>query len=335
MEALCEPLTPTDAFYVRNHFDVPELEAASWRLRVEGAVARPRTLSLEALRAFPRREVTLTLECAGNGRRTMTPTPPGTPWSFGAASTGTFTGVPLADVLDAAGVDPAAREIAFYGADEGEVAPGRREPFGRSLPVADAREPDVILAWSLNGAPIPAEHGHPVRLVVPGWYAMASVKWLVRIEARREPFGGYYQRDRYVYVGEEGTPDGTPVTRMRPRAVIGRPEDGVRLRPGPTEIAGTAWSGRAGIRRVEVSADGGASWREAELGEPLSPHAAAPWRLPWTPARPGRYEILARATDERGDIQPLRSRWNRYGYGNNVVQRIEVEVQEERGGSRP
>lgn len=326
MEALCERLTPADAFYVRDHFEVPDLDAATWRLRLEGAVEGPRTLSLEELRALPAREVALTLECAGNGRRAMRPSPPGTPWAFGAASTGVFAGVSLFHVLDLAGLDPTAREVAFYGADEGEVAPGRREPYGRSLPVDVARDPETLLAWTLNGETLAAEHGHPVRLVVPGWYAMASVKWLVRIEARARPFTGYYQRDRYVYVGDDQMPENAPVTYMRPRAVIGRPADGARLPDGPVEVAGTAWSGRAAVERVGVSVDGGESWRDARLEEPLSPHAAAPWRFTWTPGAPGRYEILARAADARGDVQPLDPRWNRYGYGNNAVQRVRVSV---------
>lgn len=325
-EALGEPLTAADAFYVRNHFDVPELDAGRWRLRLEGLAGRPRSFSLAELRSLPSRELVVTLECAGNGRRAMRPRPPGTPWAFGAVSTGRFAGVPLVELLDRVDVPPSARELAFYGADEGEVEPGRTEPFARGLPLELARDPDVLLAWAMNGEPLASAHGHPLRLVVPGWYAMASVKWLVRVEARSRPFTGYYQSERYVYADDPEVPEGEPVARMRPRAAIARPADGSRLPPGPTELLGTAWSGTGSIRRVEVSVDGGVTWSDASLGEPLSGHAAVPWRHPWHPGRAGSYVILARATDAAGASQPLEPRWNRYGYGNNVVQRVRVEV---------
>lgn len=326
MEALGEPLTAPDAFYVRNHFDAPELDGNEWRLRLGGLAGRPRTFSLAELRSLPGRELAVTLECAGNGRRAMRPRPPGTPWAFGAVSTGRFAGVPLVELLDRVDLDPSARELAFYGADEGEVEPGRTEPFARGLPLEVARDPDVLLAWEMNGEPLAPAHGHPLRLVVPGWYAVASVKWLVRIEARSRPFAGYYQSERYVYAGDPEVAEGESVTRMRPRAAIARPADGARLPPKPTDVAGTAWSGAGSIRRVEVSVDGGRSWTDASLGEPLSPHAATPWRHRWRPRRAGAYEILARATDAAGQSQPLEPRWNRFGYGNNVVQRVRVEV---------
>lgn len=326
MDVLAEALTPVTAFYVRNHFDVPSLEAERWRLQVGGAVRCPLSLSLADLRRFPQRSLTVTLECAGNGRVVLEPAPEGTPWRYGAVSTGTFTGALLKDVLQRAGPGDGVVEVLFVGADEGEVEPGRREPFARSLPLAEATEGGAILAWALNGGPLSAEHGHPVRLVVPRWYAVASVKWLVAIEALREPFAGYYQRERYVYVGQEGTPDGTPVTTVRTRAVIGRPADGAEVSGGPVEVAGTAWTGDGDIRQVEVSPDGGRSWRRAELGRALSPHAARPWRLEWTPPGPGTYELLARATDTRGRAQPLEPVWNLYGYGNNVAHRVRITV---------
>lgn len=326
MEVLAEALTPVDAFYVRNHFDVPPIDAEGWRLQVRGAVRRPLSLTLAGLWRLPERSLAVTLECAGNGRVVLKPAPEGTPWRFGAVSTGTFTGVLLRDVLERAGPEEGVVDVLFVGADEGEVGSGRREPFARSLPLAEAMERGAILAWALNGEPLPAEHGHPVRLVVPRWYAMASVKWLVAIEALREPFAGYYQRERYVYVGERGTPDGAPVTAVRIRAVIGRPTDRAEVTGGPVEVAGTAWTGEGEVREVEVSADGGGSWVRAELGSGLSPGAARPWRLEWMPPGPGTYELLARATDSRGRAQPLEPVWNRYGYGNNVAQRVRVTV---------
>ncbi|MDX1661664.1 MAG: sulfite oxidase [Gemmatimonadota bacterium] len=326
LEALSAPVTPTRNFYVRDHFPVPRIDPDGWRLRVEGEVDRTLSLSLEELRRLGSRTLAVTLECAGNGRRAMRPFPGGTPWRFGAVSTGEFTGAPLPRVLERAGVSPEAVEIVFTGADGGEVEGGREIAFERSLPVAVAEDPEVLLAWGMNGQPLSPSRGGPVRLVVPAWYGMASVKWLVAVRAVDEPFRGWFQAERYVYRDDAERPDGTPVTRKRVRAVIARPGESERLERGPVEVAGTAWSGGVGIRRVEVSADGGEVWHEARLGEPAGEHAATPWRWVWQASRSGRHVLVARATDEDGEIQPLEPRWNAHGYGNNVVHRVAVEV---------
>ncbi|HSR41843.1 MAG TPA: sulfite oxidase, partial [Longimicrobiales bacterium] len=282
---------------------------------------------LEELRDRPTRTIEATLECAGNGRRLMSPTPGGTPWALGAVSTASFTGTPLAGLLEEAGLRDEAVEVVTAGADAGELPGGERGPYARSLPLDVARDPDVLVAWAMDGEPLRTEHGAPLRLVVPGWYAMASVKWLVRVEAVTEPFVGPYQALRYVYVGERGTPHRLPVTRMRVRSLVARPADGEVLGLGEqVRVAGSAWSGGRRVVRVEVSTDGGRSWRDADLGEPPGPHAAVPWRLDWTPGEEGRHELVARATDDAGDRQPLAQRWNRYGYGNNVVHRVGVTV---------
>ncbi len=325
--SLADPRGRRGAFYVRTHFDVPAGDEEALRLRVGGAVERPLELTLEELRGRPTRTLEVTLECAGNGRRLMDPRPGGTPWGLGAVSTAAFTGTPLAGVLEEAGLAPEAVELVAAGADEGELPGGDRGPYARSLPLEAARAPDVLLAWAMDGEPLPPEHGAPLRLVVPGWYAMASVKWLARLEVVTEPFLGPYQALRYVYVGEEGTPHRLPVTRTRVRSLIARPADGASLRAGEEVVlAGSAWSGLRRVERVEVSTDGGGSWAEAELGEPAGPHAAAPWRYRWTPRSAGSAELVERATDDAGDRQPLASRWNRFGYGNNVVHRVAVEV---------
>ncbi|HUP19428.1 MAG TPA: sulfite oxidase [Gemmatimonadota bacterium] len=327
MAALAEPVVPNRLFYVRSHFDVPEIDPQAWRLSVGGAVERPLELSLAELGDLPRREVAVTLECAGNGRTRMRPTPGGTPWDLDAVSTGRFAGASLGHVLDRAGVTDAVVEILFTGADRGEVEPGRTAAFERSLPVADASDPDTILAWEMNGEPLPPDHGRPVRLVVPRWYGVASVKWLERIEAIETPFEGFYQAEDYIYIGDPVAPDRAPVTTVRVRAVIARPEDGARLPAGSVEVAGTAWSGDAAVERVEVSVDGGATWAEAELGESAGPHAAVPWRWEWSPGGAGRHEVVARAADASGAVQPLAPLWNAQGYGNNGVQRVTVEVE--------
>ncbi len=326
LAALAAPLTPTPHFYRRSHFPVPRVDAAAWRLRVEGEVARPLALPLAELRAMPRRTLAVTLECAGNGRSLMRPVPSGTPWGLAAVSTADFTGVPLRDVLERAGPGPAAVEVLFEGADRGPVGPGREELYARSLPLAVALEGGALLAWEMNGEPLPAAHGFPLRLVVPGWYGMASVKWLAALRVLPEPFRGHFQAEQYLYVGEAGTPDGTPVTRARVRSLVASPEDGAAVPLGPVEVRGIAWSGAAPVARVEVSADDGATWAAAELGTPPSPHAAAPWRLAWHPPRRGEFALLARAADAAGNEQPMAPVVNSLGYGNNCIQRVKVFV---------
>ncbi len=326
LPALAATPTPTPLFYVRNHFDVPRLDASSWRLRLDGLVDHAVELSLAELQGLAPRSVAVTLECAGNGRALARPLPPGTPWVHGAVSTATFTGAPLPAVLGRAGVRDGAVEALFRGADRGRVSDGRSVAFERSLPVSDALSPGVLLAWEMNGEPLAPEHGAPVRAVVPGWYGVASVKWLTRISLVGEPFRGYFQTDRYVYRGERGTPDGAPVSRMRVRALIASPEEGARLSLATFEISGTAWSGTAPVVRVEVSADGGVSWSDAELGRAESPWAARAWRRRWTPPRPGAYTLLARATDAARNSQPLEAVWNELGYGNHGVQRVSIDV---------
>lgn len=321
--ALAEPLTPADRFFVRSHFGVPRIDPLRWRLRVEGAVRRPLELDLEALQALGAQEATVTLECAGNGRSLLKPTPPGLPWGLGAVGTARFTGLPLEALLRRAGLEPGAREVAFFGADQGEVEGGGVEAYARSLPLEEALRPEVLLAWGMNGAPLPPEHGFPLRLVVPGWYGMASVKWLVRILVLRAPFKGYFQAQDYLYQSPGGRVE--PVTRIRVRALILTPVQGARLEGGPVEVRGLAWSGYGPVRRVEVSADGGRRWQEAELWA-SSPYAAARWRYLWHPPAPGVYTLMARAQDASGAIQPLEPFWNERGYGNNQVHRVQVEV---------
>jgi DMSO/TMAO reductase YedYZ molybdopterin-dependent catalytic subunit len=331
LAALDQPLTPVELFYVRNHFDVPRLDPAATRLTVDGRVEHALELGLDELRRLPSRTIVTALECAGNGRTTMTPRPPGTPWGWGAVSTGSFTGVPLGIVLERARPLPGAVEVAFTGADRGEVAPGRTVAFERSLPLAVALAPDTLLVHEMNGGALTADHGWPLRLVVPGWYGVASVKWLTRVTVLERPLEAFYQTERYVYEGERGTPERTPVTRMRVRSLIARPADGDDLRAGQVEIAGTAWSGGAAIREVAVTTDGGASWGAANLDPAASPYAHVRWTFRWD-ATPGEHVLASRASDSSGAIQPLDAVWNVHGYGNNVVQRLRVRVSERADG---
>lgn len=329
--ALAEPVTPAGALFVRDHFGIPRTPPRAWRLRLEGAVAAPFSLGLDELLGLPRRELDVVVECAGNGRSLMTPRPPGLPWSQRAVGCAHFAGVPFRDVAERARIDPAAVEIVFAGADSGSMH-GRTVAFERSLPLDAALHPDTLLATHMNGAALTPEHGAPVRLVVPGRYAVADVKWLVEARAVTQPFTGVFQTEEYVYVASRGTPDG-PVTTLRVKSLITDPEPDTALRRGrEIVVRGRAWAGAGeAVRRVVVRAESledpdAAQWQEAELDAPTGPYSWTGWSSHWTPARPGPYRLLARATDAHGDSQPLRAPWNAQGYGCNQVASVEVVV---------
>lgn len=320
LEALTQPRTPTDSFFVRSNFAAPELPAATHRITVEGAVETPLTLRLTDLARGPLREVTATVECAGNGRTAMSPLPEGEPWDKGALSTAVWRGVPLAEVLGRARLRPNVLEILVEGAD-GEGS----KRFARALPVSKAMHPDTLLVTEMNGEPLPRAHGAPVRLIVPGWYGMASVKWVKRIEALTRPFTGYYQRERYIYDLSNGrAPE--PVTRMRVKSLILTPSEGARVAPGRVVVHGIAWSGERRVVQVEVAVNGGETWKPATLLEKPRPSAWVRWAFTWEDAKPGRHTLRARATDEAGETQPETSQWNRLGYGNNAVMTRVVNV---------
>lgn len=230
--ALPTDLTPRDLVYVRNHFEVPRIELENWSLVVSGSAAEPIEFSFCEVRQLPHKTLRVALECAGNGRNRMHPVPDGTPWGYGAVSIVEFAGTSLRNVLHEAGIPDGALEVAFEGTDRGEVELGRIESFARSLPLDVALETDTLLAWDMNGRPLSPEHGFPLRLVVPGWYGMASVKWLKRVTPMTEPFRGFFQNDRYVYLEEQGTRDGEPVRRMRPRSLIVTPSGNDELKAG-------------------------------------------------------------------------------------------------------
>ena len=311
-------LTRTDDFYVRSNFPVPTIDPAAWRLEVGGFVERPLTLSLDELVALPRRTVAVTLECAGNGRARLSPLPEGEPWDLGAVSTAEFTGVPLDHVLGLSGIEPGAVDVRFEGTDRG-IPRGGTETIGfeRSLPVADALSSGALLVHTMNGRALTADHGAPLRVIVPGWYGMAAVKWLRRIEVIDRPLVAHYQTRQYRYY-EESAAEGPPVREMRVKSLVTSVAPGSVLRPGPHEIRGAAWCGTAPITGVEVSVDAGA-WRPAELlGDPL-PHAWRRWRFDWDGGPPGRHSIRSRASAADGSSQPDRPAWNRLGYGNNAV----------------
>jgi DMSO/TMAO reductase YedYZ molybdopterin-dependent catalytic subunit len=315
-------VTPMPGFYVRSNFAVPELDAGDHRLGVEGAVSRPLSLSLDELRALGTRTVTTVMECAGNNRLQLTPLPSGEPWHVGAVSAGTWTGTPLRAVLERAGLGDGVVEILFEGADHGKPKDGPGDiPFARSLPLEKALHEDTLLVYEMNGEPLPKDHGAPLRLIVPSWYGMASVKWLRRIEAITEPFTGYYQRNRYIYDLADGARP-APVDVMRVKSIITSPADGSTVPLGPCTVRGKAWSGQGEIVKVEVAVDGGDDWREARLLGQSSPTTWCSWEYDWTADVAGRRALRSRATDSAGNIQPAAPTWNKYGYGNNAVRPI-------------
>jgi len=316
-------LVANDRFYVRCNFPVPELDAAAWQLQVAGAFERPRTWSLDELRTLPQLERTVTLECAGNGRTLMTPTPPGTPWGLGAVGTARFGGVRLTDLLAMSGVRREAVDLVFAGADSGMVEPEGSIAYEFNLDVATAVADGPILAWTMGGQPLAPEHGFPVRLVVPGQYGMRSVKWLARITAGERPFLGHFPM-KYRYRGETGALDESPVGPIRVRSLITSPLDGERLAIEPIVLRGIAWSGIGAITNVEISAGG--PWMPAQLGEPVDGTGPVTWTFEWAPPSGGSHTLAVRATDATGHRQPESPIRNEGGYGNNVVQRITIEV---------
>ncbi len=331
LEALRYDLSPPGLHYVLTHYDIPYVpDDTHWYLTLDGSVRRPLRLGLADLRAFPPVTTRVTLECAGNGRALLTPRPVSQPWLVEAVGTAEWTGVPLRLLLAEAGVEAGAVEVVFTGADHG-VERGEEQDYQRSLPldVALGTEPEVLVAYAMNGAPLPPQHGRPLRLIVPGWYGMAQVKWLREVRVVDEPFTGFQQRVAYR-IRAQAEEEGVPVTRIAPRALLippGFPDFMSRTRvvtPGHVTLDGRAWSGWAPVTRVEVSTDGGRSWQEAEL-EPDGGHPWAwrRWRLGWT-ATPGEHELSAQATDAQGRTQPLRQPWNRGGFANNLVQRVRV-----------
>jgi DMSO/TMAO reductase YedYZ molybdopterin-dependent catalytic subunit len=332
LEALRWAVTPLGLHYLLTHYDIPDVDADSFALTVDGRLSRPGRWSLAELTSRPARTLTVTMECAGNGRARLLPRALSQPWLVEAVGTAAWTGVPLRSLLEEAGPLDDAVEVRFTGIDMGAEEDGIVEPYQRSLPIAEAMADDVLLAYRINGGPLPPQHGFPLRLVVPGWYGMGNVKWLGRITVVSEPFTGFQNRVSYR-LRQTAREVGDPVTRMEPRALLmppGDPDFFTRhrlLSPGPCELFGRAWSGWAPITGVQVSVDGAASWHEANLSaEPLSPHAWWSWTWTWEATDPGEYELCCRARDGSGRIQPVDGPWNLHGFANNALQRVPVTV---------
>ena len=331
LEGLRHAVTPAGMHYVLIHFDIPDVDPATYALGVDGRVARPLALGLDELRALPAVTLPVMMECAGSGRARLTPRPESAPWHDEAIGCAEWTGTPLRGVLEAAGLLDDAVEVVFTGHDRG-IDQGVEHDYQRSLTIEEALRDDVLLAYAMNGAPLPPAHGFPLRLVVPGWYGMASVKWLRSITAVAEPFEGVQQTVLYTFRRAAGEP-GERVTRQFPRSVMappGIPEFLSRIRhvrAGRVTLHGRAWSGLGAIERVEFSADGGATWAPARLEPAPSPYGWAAWSYDWD-AVPGEHELCVRAADAAGNAQPLQpdDGWNVSGYAVNAVQRVPVRV---------
>jgi DMSO/TMAO reductase YedYZ molybdopterin-dependent catalytic subunit len=333
LEALRYDITPAGLHYLLIHYDIPSVDAGSWRLEVDGAVGRPSKWSLDELRAMPAVTLAVTLECAGNGRALLEPHVESQPWLVEAVGTAEWTGTPLRGVLERAGLRDGVVEVVFSGLDHG-LDHDVEQDYQRSLGLGEAMREDVLLAYEMNGQPLPPQHGFPVRLIVPGWYGMTHVKWLRSITAVTEPFTGFQMTGSYRVWTDADLDDapGEPVERILPRSLMvppGFPDFFTRHRivdRGIVELEGRAWSGFGAIERVEVSVDDGASWVDAALGPlPSSPYGWRGWRFSWQ-AEPGSYTLASRASDATGATQPDAPAWNRGGFQNNAIHRVPVTV---------
>ena len=330
LEIMRYPVTPTGMHYLVIHFDIPDVNADRWMLQVGGLVSQPLSLSLDDIKKRPARTMAVTMECAGNGRALLNPRVFSQPWFNEGIGTAEWTGTPLKGILDEAGLTDGAVNIVFSGADQG-IQGEVLQVYQRSLNIEESMREEMMLVYEMNGQPLQPQHGYPLRLLLPGWYGMASVKWLDRIEAVGDQFQGYQMAKSYRYTQDTEEP-GEPVTLIRVRALMippGIPDTMSRVRwltAGQQSLTGRAWAGRLGVSRVEVSVDDGSTWSEATLGEQVSTFAWREWSFDWN-AVPGWHTLSVRATDTEENVQPIDQFWNAQGMGNNMAQRVRVLVE--------
>ena len=324
-------ITPTKSFYVRSHFPIPKIDETKWRLSIEGEVEKPFQIGYDELRKLGSEKIPATLECAGNNRSFLEPKVKGVQWGLGGVGNAEWTGVPLSVLLERAAAKSTALEIILEGADRGQLedpkSPRGEIHFARSIPFTKAAE--VLLAYKMNDNDLPPEHGFPVRAIVPGWYAVASIKWLQRVIVTDQPFNGYYQTLDYAFWTRRGNDAQlTPLSELQLKAEIARPRPGETVAANSNvRVHGAAWTGHGQIKNVEISADGGASWKDANLLGESRPNAWRLWEFDWkTPAKPGKAILIARAIDSNGQTQPTERDWDRGTYMINHLLPIEVEV---------
>lgn len=329
IDGFLQAITPTELFYVRSHHYTPTVDPDTHTLKIGGEVTTPQAITMRDLKRLPRVELVGVMECAGNGRAFFNPRLPGLQWTYGGVGNARWAGVRLADVLKKAGIKSSARHIMFDGAD---VPIGTMPKFQRSIPVRKALDPDTLLAFEMNGQPLPLSHGAPLRLVVPGWGGDCWVKWLSAIQVLDREFEGFFMKTAYRFPTKPVAP-GTavdpaqmkPVESIRIKSVIATPRDNAVIGQGVTRIAGAAWSGEVPLAKVEVSTDGGRSWTAARLTSSNGRWAWQTWDFTWN-ATPGSYRVMARATDANGTSQPTEQEWNPSGYLWNVIQTVKVDV---------
>jgi DMSO/TMAO reductase YedYZ molybdopterin-dependent catalytic subunit len=333
--SLNDPITPNDLFYIRSHFAVPHVEPSTYRLRIEGAVEHPFELNYDELRKMAATSVQATLECAGNSRVYLIPQAGGAQWEQGGISNAIWTGVPLAALLERAGVKPNAVDVVMEGIDHGEPRsdpkPPGQIPFARSIPIAKARRPEVVIAHQMNSKQLPQSHGFPVRAIVPGYYGMSSVKCLTKIQVTTTPYLGYWQTTDYAFWDRSaGTPTRQPLRDMRVKSLIARPALHEIVKAGtPYRVFGAAWTGDADVQKVELSVDGGKSWQEARLIDKPVRFAWRRWELEWkTPNTPGRVTLMSRATDSSGQRQPEQHNRDTANYAIHHVLPQVIEIAE-------
>ncbi len=325
-------ITPIEHFFVRTHVYVPTVDLNQWRLTIGGEVANPLTLTMDDLKKMPSTELIAVVECAGNGRTFYDPTVAGAQWAYGSVGNARWRGVRLADVLKKAGIKPSGVEVLFDGAD---VPIGKMQDFRRTITAKKALDPNTLLAYEMNGETLPVKHGFPLRLIAPGWASDSWCKWLTTLTVLDKEFDGFWMKNAYrrpdhpVAPGTALTPEEmVPVTSLKVKSVIAAPLSGAVVPPGqPVTFKGVAWGGDTGpISMVDISVDGGRTWRQAELGREKSQFGWRQWQFTWTPPRESYYNVMARAKDIAGNIQPAVEEWNPSGYSWNVVQAIGINV---------
>ncbi|HSN04845.1 MAG TPA: sulfite oxidase [Nitrospira sp.] len=327
-------LTPNHRFFVRSHFGPPAadlISEANWRLRVGGLTEQPLELTLKDLKQFERITITAVVQCSGNGRAFHRPKVPGVQWERGAVGNAQWTGVRLRDVLTKAGLRHQAKHVQFQGADRSVVA--SVPLFTRSIPLEKALHPDTLLAYEMNGRPLPLLHGAPLRVITPGWMADSCTKWLTDITVQADEAKGYYMQTAYrVPVTAIQPNSGLPGTSMVPveamvvKSLIASPAEGAQVGQGPVTVQGVAWSGEATVATVELSFDEGKTWEQARLVGEDEPYAWRQWQFLWKPAVSGPVTILCRATDSGGQVQPQTSPWNPSGFLWNGWDRVAITV---------